>query len=83
MDLDEDSDHGAPHQGSKPRAHPHQFDGTGALSKFLHHFCLVSELNEWTNQECGMYLGVSLSGSAHKILETVGRIRTRRVWAAA
>lgn len=43
----------------------------GSLSEFLRHFRLVAGLNEWTNLEGGMYLGVSLSGSALKILETV------------
>lgn len=43
----------------------------GALSDFLRHFRLVAELNGWTEQEWCMYLGVSLSGSPLKILETV------------
>lgn len=41
------------------------------MSKFLLHFWLEAELNRWTDREKGMYLGVSLSGSALKILETV------------
>lgn len=71
MNPDEDGDHGPPPQWRKPRAEPCQFDGTGALFEFLRHFRLVAELNEWTNQERGMYLGMSLSGSVLKILETV------------
>lgn len=60
--------------GWNPQAQPRQFDGTGALSEFLiHQLRLVTELNGWTEQEKGMYLEVSLSRSALKILETVDR----------
>lgn len=60
-----------PLQGGNHMPSLGQFDGTGALSEFLWHFQLVADLKGWTEWDKGMYLGVSLSGSALKILESV------------
>lgn len=54
-------------QGRKPKVQLRHFDGTVALSEFLQHFCLVAELNGWTDREKDMYLEVSLvEGSTSK-----------------
>lgn len=46
-----------------------------AGSEFLWHFQLVAELNAWTEKENGLYLVVSLDGSAMKLLEMLDASR--------
>ena len=52
----------------KPKVMPGYYDGTTPLSEYLHHFYLVADVNCWTEEEAGLYLGVSLSGAARRIL---------------
>lgn len=67
MDPEEDGDHGF-EQRWKPRAQPQQFDDTTVLLESLRHLHLVAELKGWTDCKKGMYLGVSQSGLALKIV---------------
>ena len=52
----------------KPNVMPGCYDGTTPLPEYLHHFYLVADVNCWTEEEAGLYLGVSLSGAARRIL---------------
>lgn len=55
----------------KPQTRARSFIGSRSLSEFLCDFQLVVELNRWTEKEKGLYLRVSLDGSALKLLEKV------------
>ena len=51
-----------------PKVTPGYYDGTTPLSEYLHNFYLVADVNCWTEEEAELYLGMSLSGAARRIL---------------
>ncbi|MEW8548378.1 MAG: hypothetical protein AB2693_33155, partial [Candidatus Thiodiazotropha sp.] len=56
--------------GSKSRfiMKPATFDGSTSWIDYRSHFDMCAELNGWTNQQKGLYLGVSLRGLAQGVL---------------
>jgi hypothetical protein len=48
--------------------HQHYFDGSTSWTNFKSHFEVCSELNEWSQNEKGMYLAISLRGNAQRVL---------------
>ena len=50
---------------------PGSYDGSTSLMEYLSHFTLVTQVNGWTSQEAALYLGVSLSGPARRLLSGV------------
>ena len=57
--------------GRKPLVMPGSYDGSTSLMEYLSHFMLVTQVNGWTSQEAALYLGVSLSGPARRLLSGV------------
>ena len=57
--------------GRKPLVMPGSYDGSKSLMEYLSHFTLVTQVNGWTSQEAALYLGVSLSGPARRLLSGV------------
>ena len=57
--------------GRKPLVMPGSYDGCTSLREYLSHFTLVTQVNGWTSQEAALYLGVSLSGPARRLLSGV------------
>ena len=47
---------------------PATFDGSTSWIDYRSHFDMCAELNNWTNQQKGLYLGVSLRGLAQGVL---------------
>ena len=57
--------------GRKPLVMPGSYDGSTSLMEYLSHFTLVTQVNGWTSQEAALYLGISLSGPARRLLSRV------------
>ena len=55
-------------RASKNFTKPATFDGTSSWIDYRSHFEMCAELNNWTNQQKGLYLGVSLRGLAQGVL---------------
>ncbi|MCG8032936.1 MAG: DDE-type integrase/transposase/recombinase, partial [Candidatus Thiodiazotropha taylori] len=53
---------------SKNFTKPATFDGTTSWIDYRSHFDMCAELNNWTKQQKGLYLGVSLRGLAQGVL---------------
>ena len=47
---------------------PATFDGSTSWIGYRSHFDMCAELNSWTSQQKGLYLGVSLRGLAQGVL---------------
>ena len=54
--------------GAKPIVKPTKYDGTSDLVDYLNHFDLCVKVNGWDAAEAGMYLGLSLTGPARRLL---------------
>ena len=57
--------------GRKPLVMPGSYDGSMSLMEYSSNFMLVTQVNGWTSQEAALYLGVSLSGPARRLLSGV------------
>lgn len=51
---------------------PATFDGTAAWMDYKAHFEACAELNNWTNEQKGLYLSVSLRGQAQGVFGNLG-----------
>lgn len=52
----------------KPIVMPAKYDGSADLDEYLAHFDLCEVVNEWTPQQAGAFLGISLQGVARRLL---------------
>ena len=52
----------------KPVFMPGKFDGTGHLTEYLAHFDLCRRANGWNHEQAGIFLGLSLTGLARRLL---------------
>jgi hypothetical protein len=52
----------------KPIVLPGKFDGTTDLAEYLSHFDLCIQANGWGTAQSGMFLGLSLTGVARRLL---------------
>ena len=52
----------------KPVVMPGKFDGTTDLGEYLSHFDLCIMANQWEVEQAGMFLGLSLTGVARRLL---------------
>ena len=57
--------------GRKPVVMPGTYEGTTPLREYLSHFTLVAQVNGWSSEEAALYLGVSLSGPARRLLSGI------------
>ena len=55
--------------GERPVTRPMSYDGETSLNEYLNHFDLCVAINSWTPEQAGAFLGVSLSGTARRLLE--------------
>ena len=55
----------------RPVSKPRDYDGTTSLREYLRHFDLCIALNGWTDAQAGGFLGVSLGGTARRMLEGI------------
>ena len=53
---------------AKPIVSPGKFDGSGHLAEYLAHFDLCRRANGWDHQQAGVFLGLSLTGIARRLL---------------
>ena len=58
-------------RASKNFTKPTTFDGTTSWIDYRSQFEMCAELNNWTNQQKGLYLGVSLRGLAQGVLRNL------------
>ena len=56
---------------AKPVVMPGKFDGTGHLSEYLAHFDLCRQANGWNHELAGVFLGLSLTGIARRLLSGI------------
>ena len=59
------------HRMAKPIFTPGKYDGTGHLTEYLAHFDLCRRANGWDMEQAGVFLGLSLTGVARRLLEAV------------
>lgn len=52
----------------KPVVMPGKFDGTGHLTEYLAHFELCRQASGWDDAKAGVFLGLSLTGGARRLL---------------
>ena len=57
--------------GGRPSTRPRTFDGTSSLKEYLSHFDLCVVINGWSGAQAGAFLGVSLMGTARRLLEGI------------
>ena len=50
---------------------PATFDGSGAWSDYKTHFEVCAKLNDWTDEQKGLYLSVFLRGHAHDVFVSI------------
>ena len=50
---------------------PMAYDGESSLNEYLNHFDLCVAINNWTPEQAGAFLGVSLNGTARRLLEGI------------
>ena len=53
---------------AKPVYMAGNFDGSGHLAEYLAHFDLCRQANGWNNEQAGVFLGLSLTGIARRLL---------------
>ena len=53
---------------AKPIVSPGKYDGSGHLAEYLAHFDLCRRANGWDHQQAGVFLGLSLTGIARRLL---------------
>ena len=53
---------------AKPVFMPGKFNGEGDLVEYLSHFDLCRRVNGWDHEQAGIFLGLSLSGIARRLL---------------
>ena len=59
---------GAHDRLAKPVYMPGKFDGAGHLTEYLAHFDLCRRANGWNHEQAGVFLGLSLTGVARRLL---------------
>ena len=61
-------DFGAGDRVLKPVHAPDKYDGSGFLGEYLAHFDMCRRANGWSNAQAGLFLGLSLTGKARRLL---------------
>ena len=56
---------------SKPVFMPGKYDGSGHLTEYLAHFDLCRRANGWDHEQAGVFLGLSLTGIARRLLSGI------------
>ena len=59
---------GAGDRVTKPVYTPDKYDGSGYLGEYLAHFDMCRCANGWSNAQAGLFLGLSLTGKARRLL---------------
>ena len=55
----------------KPVYPPAKFDGTTHLAEYLAHFDLCARVSGWDHEQAGVFLGLSLTGTARRLLANI------------
>ena len=50
---------------------PAKFDGNSPLTEYLAHFGLCRHVNGWDHMTAGLFLGLSLTGMARRLLSGI------------
>ena len=56
---------------AKPVIMPGKYDGSGHLTEYLAHFDLCRRANGWDHEQAGVFLGLSLTGIARRLLSGI------------